>query len=83
MTLSNKVYGFKHQQLINEIILTLFIILIIRYIVIFVLVCQCDTILYEFLLKIQPYLKKMRTILHLILIDFLRSRLSEFYNNFI
>ena len=44
---------------------------------------MCNTIHYEFLLKIQPYIHKMRTILSLILIDFLRSRLSDFYTNFI
>ena len=44
---------------------------------------MCNTIHYEFLLKIQPDIHKMRTILHLILIDFLKSRLSDFYANFI
>ena len=44
---------------------------------------MCNTIHYEFLLKIQPDINKMRTILTLIIIDFLRSRLSEFYTNFI
>ena len=42
--------------------------------------CWCNTIHYDFLLKIQPYMNKMRTILRLIQNDFLRSRLSDFYN---
>ena len=83
LTFSKKVYVFNHQQLINEIIFILFKLLIINSLLLFILVCMCNTIHYEFLLKIQPDIHIMRTILPLILIDFLRSRLSDFYTNFI
>jgi hypothetical protein len=42
---------------------------------------MCNTIHYKLLLIIQPDMVKMRTILRLIRDDFLRQRLSEFYNN--
>ena len=50
---------------------------------IIVVVCWCITIHYEMLLKIQQQLIKMRTILSSIQMEFLRSRLSEFYSDII
>jgi len=78
LTLSKKVYVFNHQQLMHEFFFLEFKVLIMRSINIFVLFCLCKTILYEVLLKIQHNADKMRTILPLILIGFLRVRLSDF-----
>jgi hypothetical protein len=72
--LSKKVYVFNLQQLINEFFFQLVKKLIIRKILRTVAVCWCITIHYELLLKIQPEVNKMRTILSLIQTGFLRSR---------
>jgi hypothetical protein len=55
----------------------------IKQLLLLLVVYQCDTIHYGLLLKIQPGINKMSTILHLILADFLRVRLSDFYIKFI
>ncbi len=83
MTLSKKVYVFNRQQLINEFFFQLVKNHIIREISITVVVCQCITIHYKMLLKIQQQLVKMRTILSSIQKRFLRSRVSEFYSDII